>query len=91
MSKPDLTVIEGGKVQLVEIPERVEFVCHACAVLCVMYPRSKPISVQHGLPTCNDWKRIEGKKDDLERFLIKAGMEVHVPNPDPFTIEITKG
>jgi predicted RNA-binding Zn-ribbon protein involved in translation (DUF1610 family) len=74
-----LTVIEGGKVEEVEIPERVDFACPQCGSACVMYPRNKPMAVQHSLPTCKLWDRVQGKKEDVERFLVKAGVHVLVP------------
>lgn len=79
MSKPDLRVIEGGKVELAEAPERVDFTCCDCQRPCVMYPRADPIAVMHSIPACDEWKRIEKKKDDLARYLIKCGVHVHVP------------
>ncbi len=77
MTKPDLKLIEGGKVE--ELPEQVEFPCPSCKRSCLMFPRTKPIAVQHALPTCRSWKLIEGKKDDIERFLIKAGVHLLLP------------
>jgi hypothetical protein len=74
-----LELIEGGKVEAVETPERVEFACPQCNGACVMYPRASPVPVQHSVPTCKAWQEIEGKKDDVERFLIKAGVHIHVP------------
>lgn len=77
-----LKLIKGEKVEPVETPERVEFPCPHCKASCVMWPRSKPLAVQHSLPTCKGWQRVEGKKDDLERFLIKAGVHLLVPVKD---------
>lgn len=82
MSKPDLTVIEGGKVELAETPERVDFKCHHCQRPAVMYPLSKPISVMHSVPACEEWARIAMRKDDLARYLIKCNVHVHVPGSD---------
>jgi hypothetical protein len=60
-------------------PEEVIFNCPACAASVRMRPRDLPISVAHSLPYCESWEQIEGKKDDVERFLIKAGVHVLVP------------
>lgn len=89
--KPLLKLLEGGagagKVDQVEIPERHDFDCPRCGKPCVMWPRTKPIAVQHSLPTCKAWKQIEGlpkdrvdgKKRELENFLIEAGVWLLVP------------
>lgn len=80
--KPDLKLIQGSGeklIETVETPERVEFNCHHCKGACIMYPRAKPIAVQHAIPACEAWITIEAKKDDLERFLIKCGVHVLVP------------
>lgn len=82
MSKPDLTIIEGGKVdeplvQEVKLPERVEFPCWKCGLSCVLYPKSEPKNAtQHAIPVCSEWERIVSKKDDLERFLTKSGVNL---------------
>jgi hypothetical protein len=76
--KPNLKVIEGGKVDPVEIPERVDFPCGACGAPCVMFPRNKPIAVQHALPACKRWKQVPNKVT-TEQFLIEAGAHLHVP------------
>lgn len=81
MSKPNLSVIEGGKVDVAPTPERVDFNCHHCKRPCVMYPKATPIAVMHSVPACEEWARIEKKKDDLARYLIKCGVHVHVPGP----------
>ena len=73
--KPELSVIEGGKIDVVELPERVEFECWKCKGWCVMFPRSKN-ATQHSIPVCKEWERIEKKKEDLERFLIKCGVHL---------------
>jgi hypothetical protein len=75
--KPELSVIEGGKVEAVETPERVDFACHSCSLPCVMYPKSKPLAVQHAIPECSEWK----KKDTLG-FLIKCDVHLHVPKDE---------
>lgn len=80
--KKVIHLAERRKVEAVETPERVDFSCFHCEMQCVMYPRAKPISVQHGLPTCKEWSRVELKKDDLERFLIKCGVHVLVPKAE---------
>jgi len=77
VSKPTLKVIEGGKVDTVEIPEQVEFTCPSCGLSCIMFPRSKPLAVQHAKPTCKLWNRGE-----TQRFLIKAGVHLHVPGSE---------
>jgi len=82
MSKPDLKVIEGGKVEAVETPERVDFKCCDCKRPAVMYPRTQPIAVMHSVPACEEWVRIAMRKDDLARYLIKCGVHVHVPGAD---------
>lgn len=74
-----LKLIEGGKVEPVEIPEQHHFECPECRRDVVMYPRTAPMVVQHSIPTCRAWQRIEQKKDDLERFLIKAGVALLFP------------
>jgi hypothetical protein len=79
MSKPSLSVLEGG---IAKIPERVDFECHHCTRPAVMYPLAKPITVMHSIPACDEWKRIESDKDDLARYLIKCGVHVHVPGSD---------
>lgn len=70
---------EGQRVETVDVPECVDFDCPHCKGPCVMFPRSKPVAVQHGLPTCKGWQRVEKKKDDLERFLIRAGVHLLIP------------
>lgn len=82
MSKPELTVIEGGKVEVAETPECVPFTCWKCAGPCMMHPRAKPIAVQHCIPACEEWKKIETKKEELERFLIKCDVHLHVPKDE---------
>lgn len=77
MSKPDLKLIQGDKpdlVEVVETPERVDFACYSCGKPCVMYPRAKPLAVQHSLPECKAWL----EKDTLG-FLIKCEVLLHVP------------
>jgi hypothetical protein len=78
-TKPDLKVIEGGKVEAVEIPERADFTCWYCQNPAVIWPRSKPVAVQHSIPVCTEWQKVEAKKDDLERYVIKCGVHVLVP------------
>lgn len=79
--KPKLSVIKGGKPDaspIVEaVPEQVGFACPHCKGGCIFYPPSR--AVVHSLPACKLWQQIEGKKDDLARFLIKAGLHVLVP------------
>lgn len=60
----------------------VEFACPECSANVRMYPQRKPLGVEHALPTCKLWQRIEEKKDDLPRYLIKAGVHIHVPEPE---------
>ena len=79
----ELKLIKGGKtdeplVKLAETPERVDFTCWDCKRPCVMFPRAEPVPVQHAEPTCRTWESIVKKKDDLARFLIKCGVEIHV-------------
>ena len=69
--------IEGGKIDIVETPDRVDFNCFSCGKPCVMYPKSKPLAVQHALPECSEW----GKKDTA-RFLIKCDVHLLVPEGD---------
>ena len=76
MSKPELTIIDGGKVEAVELPEREDFACWKCGKSCVIWPRAEPPSVQHSLPACSEWQRIETGAEDLERFAIKCGVEL---------------
>lgn len=82
MSKPQLTVIEGGKLDVVEVPESQEFDCPTCGGACIIYPRTNPMAVQHSLPTCKGWQRVEAKTDHLEGFLTKAGMHLLIPKAD---------
>ena len=63
-------------------PEVVEFDCPECKQPARMRPREKPIPVEHSLPHCPAWEKIAGKKDDVERYLIKAGVHLHVPSRD---------
>lgn len=80
MAKEHLRLIEGGAGDgklIEELPEQVEFKCPQCKASCIFRPSSR--GVQHALPTCRAWQRIEGKKDDVERFLIKAGLHLLVP------------
>lgn len=81
MTKPDLTVIEGGKVELAEQPERVDFACWKCNAPCVLHPRNGNATM-HALPTCEEWTRIESKKEDVERFLIKSGVHMLTKQAD---------
>lgn len=60
-------------------PEVVDFECPECKQPARMRPREQPIPVEHSLPHCAAWEKIEGKKDDVERYLIKAGVHLHVP------------
>lgn len=60
-------------------PPLVEFACPECGKPALLHPLREPMEVQHSLPACALWERIEGKKDDVERYLIKAGVHVHVP------------
>lgn len=76
MSKPELTIIDGGKIEAVELPEREDFACWKCGNNCVIWPRAEPPSVQHSLPACSEWQRIETGAEDLERFAIKCGVEL---------------
>ena len=76
MEKQKLTLIEGAAQSE---PDRVEFACPQCKASCILWPKARPIAVQHALPGCRAWRLIEGKKDDLERFLIKAGVHLLVP------------
>ena len=74
--------IPGKIVEMVDVPAVKHFTCPDCKAQCVMYPRSKPMGVQHSIPTCKTWQQVEGRKDDLERFLIKAGVHLLVPQGD---------
>ncbi len=76
--KPNHLHLVPSFVEEVEVPEEKHFDCPHCGKDCVMFPKAKPIGVQHSLPTCRQWKLIEGKKDDVERFLIKAGVHLLV-------------
>lgn len=82
MSKPDLTVIEGGKVELIKAPAEVKFPCWKCGAGCRMFPSQKPMSVQHSMPVCVAWLQVVAKEDDIERFLIKCGVELLLPQAD---------
>lgn len=79
MSKANLTLVEGGKVELIKAPEEEKFPCWKCGLTCRMFPSQKPMSVQHAMPVCVEWLKIVGKEDDIERFLIKCGVELLVP------------
>jgi hypothetical protein len=78
---PGAAVIDFAKARADRAPELVEFTCPGCQRPCRMYPRATPIGVQHAIPACEEWQKIEGKKDDVERFLIKAGVHIYVPDP----------
>jgi len=69
---------EKGLIETVETPEFVHFDCPDCKRRCVLYPRNKPMGAQHVVPTCKSWQQVEAGKEDLERFLIKAGVDVLV-------------
>jgi len=69
---------EKSIIETVETPETVHFTCPDCKRACVLYPRNKPMGAQHVVPTCKSWQRVEGRKEDLERFLIKAGVDLLV-------------
>jgi predicted RNA-binding Zn-ribbon protein involved in translation (DUF1610 family) len=62
------------------VPELVQFACPECKQPARMFPRSQPIGVEHSLPPCKLWQNIHNKKDDVERYLIKAGVHIHVPD-----------
>jgi endogenous inhibitor of DNA gyrase (YacG/DUF329 family) len=64
------------------LPSNVMFDCPECQQPVRMRPLEQPISVEHSLPPCEAWRKIEGKRDDLERYLIKAGAHIHVPVRD---------
>lgn len=70
----------GGVVVPFPTPEVVNFDCPECKAPARMHPNEKPIPVEHSLPHCAAWEKIAGKKDDVERYLIKAGVHIHVPN-----------
>lgn len=75
----DVVEVEFGKVETIELPELQEFQCWKCNGKCVIYPRASPMPVQHQIPACDEWKKIENKKEDIERWLIKSGLELLVP------------
>lgn len=85
MTKPNLKVIPGGKVDLIEAPEEHEFACPVCGRSCKLYPKSKPLAVVHAEPrrACSAWRSIEDRKGDLAQFLIKAGVHLLLPQHDP--------
>ncbi len=60
----------------------VHFDCPECKGRVRMRPLEQPIAVEHSIPSCAAWSKVEGKRDDLERYLIKAGAHIHVPNRD---------
>lgn len=60
-------------------PAVVDFECPECHQAARMFPRDKPIGVEHSLPVCQLWEQITGKKDDVERYLIKAGVHIYAP------------
>jgi len=72
--------VTDAKVIQLETPECVEFTCPDCQQSARMWPRAKPMAVQHSIPICKTWQAIEGKKDDVERYLIKAGVHILVPD-----------
>lgn len=78
MTKPDLKLVRGSKIEVIEAPERIDFTCWKCGRPCVTYPRGGS-ATQHSLPTCAEWQKIEAKKDDVERFLIKSGLHISTP------------
>lgn len=69
---------KSGIIEKVEAPEFVHFNCPDCGRRCVLYPRNKPMGAQHVVPTCKTWQLVESRKEDLERFLIKAGVDLLV-------------
>lgn len=71
------SVAERPSIEIVETPESVHFDCPQCGEPCVAYPRAKPIAVQHAVPECKLWKRGE-----TARFLIKAGVHLHMPGSE---------
>jgi len=70
---------------IVEVPEKQEFSCWKCGGTCVVWPRNKPIAVQHSLPTCSEWQRSEqsitvgAPPVFMEQFLEKCGVQLLVP------------
>lgn len=72
-----LSLIQGGKIDSVEQPEEVEFACPSCGASCLLYPRTKPLAVQHAKPTCKLWD-----KQQTTSFLIKAGVHLLVPGSE---------
>ena len=76
---------KGGSVSLLRPPpNEVDFACPDCGAPCKLWPNSKPMCAQHAEPSkaCKSWGRIVGQKDDLARFLIKAGLQMHLPPAD---------
>lgn len=84
MTKPNLTVIEGGKVELVELPERQDFNCWSCGGACVIFPRDAN-ATRHSLPVCAEWDRITSSISIgaapvfVEQFLEKCGIKLLTP------------
>ncbi len=73
-------LVRGGNVVLLRPPPSVvDFACPGCNAPARLRPQARPIEVQHSLPSCELWKSIEQKEDAIERFLIKAGVHMHVP------------
>lgn len=75
---------KGRVLRLRPPPNEVDFACPDCGQPCKLWPNSKPMCVQHAEPAkaCKAWVAIAGRKDDLARFLIKAGMHIHLPSAD---------
>jgi hypothetical protein len=61
-----------------EIPTEHEFKCCSCGKSCMLYPKGKPMSVQHAEPVCALWKRIEGQPKQLSHFLINSGVPINI-------------
>lgn len=66
-------------IETVEAPASQQFACPDCKGPCVIYPRLKPVGVQHSIPTCRTWQLVSKDKAELGRYLIKAGVHLLVP------------
>ncbi len=75
-------VVQVSPAQPSSPPPVVNFECPDCGLPVRMRPLEQPIPVEHAIPHCPSWLKIEGKRDDLERYLIKAAVHIHVPNRD---------
>jgi len=63
-----------SKVELVEVPDEIDFACPGCGLNCKTFPKSR--AVVHQKPECSTWNKAKGNRDELALFLIKGGVEL---------------